>query len=153
MKIKSPAILILAALFLLFAGFIGCDLGSFPSDPPLHPPLVLTLSSPNPGEILVGFWAYNDEEAFGGYNIFMNTESNALRARDPDDCLKDMQHGLLPTIRSIGPSSDVRWVEYTITRIPAGGTPSGMWWVTVSAYDRFSGSNSRLGEIKEITVN
>jgi hypothetical protein len=152
MPISRYRILAVLFVFFLILGIFSCDFGTFPASTPLHPPLGLVLTSTNAGTILVQFWAFNNEEAFAGYNIFMGSSEAAARDRDDADCLKNI-NGSLPSINP-GRSDDVRLHEINVTNDPSGSllTSGATWYVTVSAYDGFNYTNSYLGEVKSIAV-
>ena len=60
---------------------LSCNLNNFAPATPLHPPLGLTLVSSN-STIIASFWAFNDEEFFSGYNVYMgSTHASATTGR------------------------------------------------------------------------
>jgi len=134
------------------AVFFACDIGSFPAATPLHPPLGLALESTNQGEIQMEFWAFNDEEAFSGYNIYMAQNEADVQARETNNCLRN-NIGAFPSIRE-GRSSDVQLRKYSLDRSPSGALlQSGeTWYITVSSYDGYTATDSLLGEIKSVLV-
>ena len=141
-----------AAFLLLAGGFAACDLGGFPKESPLHPPGGLTLISTN-ANIQVGFWAFNDEEPFGGYNIYMDMDKAVVCTRPDTSCVTNSV-GRLPTIARTG-DSHMRWVTHTVTRAPGGAALNGgdTWYVTVASYDKYSLSiTSHLAEVLLVEV-
>jgi len=140
------------AVAVLLVGFFACDIGSFPADTPLHPPLGLKLESPESGQIKVEFWSFNDEEAFAGYNIYVAPSQGDAESRSREFCLKNYR-GAVPS-RIETRSSEVIYRSYVISNSVAGPLPQNSeWYITVSAYDGYSDKDSRLGEIKSISVN
>jgi hypothetical protein len=140
------------AAAMLLAGFFACDIGTFPANTPLHPPLGLTLISSNQGEIYVEFWAFNNEEAFAGFNIYMAQSESEVSNRLAANCLTNYLGGF-PSMRNAR-FSDVDLVKYTLRDGPSAAplASGSVWYITVSAYDGYSGTDSRLGEIKPVTV-
>jgi hypothetical protein len=153
-KIFGSKLWLIPAVFCGAAfAYLSCDVGTFPPATPYHPPLGLVLDSTNSGEIYMEFWAYNDEDYFAGYNIYMAPSVSQVEERKREDCLLN-QHGRLPSLIS-QPSSDVVEVKnIIITRDPVGAplAPNSIWYITVSSYDDWTETDSRLGEVKEVTV-
>jgi len=137
-------------LCLLATGIMAsCDLNNFAPATPLHPPLGLTLSSSN-SQIIASFWAFNDEEFFAGYNVYMGT--NHASASNRTDVLRNSSGGL-PSF-PFGKSSELQRRTCIIASDPAGASlaPGSTWYVTVSAWDFRYSTNSALGEILPIQV-
>jgi len=140
----------------ILAGFFACDIGSFPAATPLHPPLGLVVDSVNPGEIYIEFWAFNDEDAFAGYNIYMAQTSNLAAGRGTNECLTN-KNGDFPSLGSadgVLRSSDVEQRKFTLRKGPRAAplASNSVWYITVSSYDWYTKTDSRLGEIKPVTV-
>jgi hypothetical protein len=159
MKIKTIPPPIFIAVFFLLAGFLACDLGSFPSTAPLHPPLGLELSSPEAGKIQIAFWGFNNEEVFAGYNIYM-AQDESVFSREPGTQV-DEEHRIPGNITAVPSRSEprfdsVRQFTYLIEQDPAENplNPADTWYITVLAYDGFSHRDgSRVAEILPIAAD
>jgi len=128
---------------------LSCNLNNFAPATPLHPPLGLTLVSSN-STIFASFWAFNDEEFFSGYNVYMG--STHASASNRTDVLPNSSGGV-PSF-PFGKSSELQRRICIITTDPSGAvlTPGATWYLTVSAWDYRYSTNSALGEILPVQV-
>jgi len=94
---------------------LSCNLNNFAPATPLHPPLGLTLVSSN-STIVASFWAFNDEEFFSGYNVYMG--STHASASNRTDVLPNSSGGV-PSF-PFGKSSELQRRICIITTDPSG---------------------------------
>lgn len=136
----------------------GCIIGEIQSGFPLDPPLGLELTQLSNNSILCEWWAYNTENYFSGYVIFITTNSNDLyQNRDSTNHYNKPyltnSLGNLPTISTPIPSITTKY-SFTITQLPNGEpiTTNIAYYVAVAAYSASKNTFSPLSNITNITL-
>lgn len=140
--------LLLSGLLLLWVA--GCGIENFESQTELHPPLGLTASSSN-RKVYLHFKAYNDEEFFAGYNVFIGVDGEEIRAQK--NSLKNEQTDVYP-FYPMSPFDEIREIVIVVSKNTDGNTfqVGSDLFFGVAAYDAQNKQNSKSSNPTNVIV-
>lgn len=142
-------------IFSIAAAFImsGCGIAGFESLSAPNAPAGLTVSSSN-RYIYIQFGAYNNEDFFAGYNVFISDQHWNDVILQKTAVTNDMTSKQLPTFKT-NPSPEYRYITIVVkySTNDLGFSPGTSWYVGVAAYDFNSQLNSSTSEVHKVTIN
>ncbi len=139
----------IVTILFLFVALISCGIENFDSLTELNPPLALKATSSNK-EIQLSFSAYNNEAAFGGYNIYIGLSDYDVQQKK---YLLKNTAGEIPFIQEI-PFYSVKTIEMTITKNTQSNPfqTGEILYLGVTAYNVQTGVDSKTSNVTNITV-
>jgi len=139
--------LIFISLFIIT--LTSCGIENFDSVTELNPPLALNATSSN-REIQLTFSAYNNEPAFGGYNIYVGLSEYEIQQKK--NILKNAA-GEIPFIQDT-PFNSVRTIALTVSENTQGNAfaLSDNFYIGITAYNVQTGVDSKPSNIVNITI-